>query len=65
MRAIWPSAVHLDQVAQLRLAGAYWRRKRLEGRLLASQIAMFLAGGGTSSQERISTADANAMFFGG
>jgi len=57
--------MRLDEVAQLRLAGAYWRRKRLEGRLLASQIAMYLAGGGTSSQERISTADAASMFFGG
>lgn len=57
--------MQLDEVAQLRLAGAYWRRKRLEGRLLASQIAMYLAGGGTSSQERISTADAAGMFFGG
>lgn len=65
--ACWPSAAEYDDLGRLRLAGAYWRRKRVEARLIASELALLLAGaqGRSRQQQRISMADAAAQWFGG
>jgi hypothetical protein len=62
MLAIYPAATWADDVAKLRLSGAYWRRKRLEARLMANELARVLAGG--RQQQRTPTATAAAQFFG-
>jgi hypothetical protein len=60
---VHPAAAELDDLARLRLAGAYWRRRRLEARLLAGEMARVLRGG-EPGRERVSTADAAAQFWG-
>lgn len=56
MLAIYPAATWADDVAKLRLSGAYWRRKRLEARLMANEFARVLAGGRQQDRQR-STAE--------
>lgn len=64
--ACWPSAADYDDLGRLRLAGAYWRRKRIEARLIAAELAQVLAGaqGRSQQQQRVSMADAAAQWFG-
>jgi hypothetical protein len=61
---VHPAVAELDDLARLRLAGAYWRRRRLEARLLASELAKVLRGV-PPGREQVSTADAAAQWFGG
>ena len=56
MRAHYPGA-ELDNVGQLRLAGAYWRRKRLEARLVAYELARLLQGSTSTRNDRIAADD--------
>lgn len=56
MWAHYPGA-ELDSVGQLRLAGAYWRRKRLEARLVAYELARLLQGGTSPRHDRIAADD--------
>jgi hypothetical protein len=63
MAAVYPSAAWADDVAKVRLTGAYWRRRRLEARLLAAELAQMLAGAGGQGEGRMATHEAAEMWF--
>lgn len=65
MVAVYPGLVDMarvDGVGVVRLTGAYWRRKRLEARLIAAELAQVLAGG-PGGERKVATHEAAEMWF--
>ncbi len=64
MAAVYPAlAERMDEIGRVRLTGAYWRRKRLEARLMAAELAQVLAGAGGQGERRMATHEAAEMWF--
>lgn len=63
MLALYPSAAWVDDIAKVRLTGAYWRRKRLEAKLMAVELAQVLAGGGGRGERKVPMHEAAEMWF--
>ena len=63
MAAVYPGLVErMDEIGRVRLTGAYWRRKRLEARLMAAELAQVLAGG-RGGERQMPTHESAEMWF--